>query len=171
MKVRLLLSALRWGRRSRCRFSIPLSPSFPVPLSISNSPARSDPLLKPPELQALVENFCLGTRRLHLYGSPHSLRRGWLTVGADFDAEKELVVKPVAGEEDNSDWKPRLYEREAFERVWSGSGKRATVGEREGEALREGDEHEQVASLLPFVQGAPSILLLRCFDAAPLAAR
>ncbi|KWU41253.1 MT-A70-domain-containing protein, partial [Rhodotorula sp. JG-1b] len=41
---------------------------------------EQDPDLKPPELQSLIENFCLGTRRLHLYGSPHSLRRGWLTL-------------------------------------------------------------------------------------------
>ncbi|GAA5895443.1 hypothetical protein JCM6882_006253 [Rhodosporidiobolus microsporus] len=43
---------------------------------------EEDPDLKPPELQSLIENFCLGTRRLHLYGSPHALRRGWLTVSA-----------------------------------------------------------------------------------------
>jgi len=42
-----------------------------------------DPHAKPVELQVLCENFCLGTRRLHLWGSTRDLRPGWLTVGPD----------------------------------------------------------------------------------------
>jgi N6-adenosine-specific RNA methylase IME4 len=38
---------------------------------------------KPPEMMDLVENFCLGTRRLELFGRNRNLRRGWLTVGMD----------------------------------------------------------------------------------------
>ncbi|KAG0148997.1 hypothetical protein CROQUDRAFT_360161 [Cronartium quercuum f. sp. fusiforme G11] len=40
-----------------------------------------DPLHKPVELYHLIENFCLGHRRLELFGSKRSLRRGWLTIG------------------------------------------------------------------------------------------
>lgn len=40
-----------------------------------------DPLHKPVELYNVIENFCLGHRRLELFGSKHSLRRGWLTIG------------------------------------------------------------------------------------------
>lgn len=36
---------------------------------------------KPNELFNIIENFCLGRRRLHLYGRNHSVRPGWLTVG------------------------------------------------------------------------------------------
>jgi len=43
-----------------------------------------DPARKPPEMYTLIENFCLGTRRLELFGHLHSLRPGWVTLG-DFD--------------------------------------------------------------------------------------
>ncbi|KAF7307680.1 hypothetical protein MKEN_01128000 [Mycena kentingensis (nom. inval.)] len=40
----------------------------------------TDPTRKPPEMYTLIENFCLGTRRLELFGRmPSSLRRGWVT--------------------------------------------------------------------------------------------
>ncbi|WWD17063.1 hypothetical protein CI109_101500 [Kwoniella shandongensis] len=38
----------------------------------------------PPYLYTLIENFCLGTRRLELFGStPRHARRGWVTAGLD----------------------------------------------------------------------------------------
>ncbi|KAJ7619531.1 MT-A70-domain-containing protein [Roridomyces roridus] len=40
----------------------------------------TDPTRKPPEMYTLIENFCLGTRRLELFGrATSSLRRGWVT--------------------------------------------------------------------------------------------
>ncbi|KAF8890670.1 MT-A70-domain-containing protein, partial [Infundibulicybe gibba] len=39
-----------------------------------------DPTRKPPEMYTLIENFCLGVRRLEIFGRPSSLRRGWVTV-------------------------------------------------------------------------------------------
>jgi len=36
---------------------------------------------KPQELFEIVERFCLGKRRLHLFGRDSSIRPGWLTVG------------------------------------------------------------------------------------------
>ena len=41
------------------------------------------PLKKPHELYTIAENFCLGTRRLELFGTNRNLRRGWLTVGTE----------------------------------------------------------------------------------------
>jgi len=38
---------------------------------------------KPPHLYEIVEHFCLGTRRLELFGTNRNLRDGWLTVGWD----------------------------------------------------------------------------------------
>lgn len=46
-------------------------------------PSDEDPLAKPEEIYNLIENFCLGARRLELFGSSRSLRRGWLTVGPE----------------------------------------------------------------------------------------
>ncbi|CAK8687823.1 unnamed protein product [Clavelina lepadiformis] len=47
---------------------------------------------KPEEIFHLIEHFCLGRRRLHLYGRDTSIRPGWLTVGpqltnSNFDRE------------------------------------------------------------------------------------
>lgn len=36
---------------------------------------------KPPELYSIIENFCLGTRRVELFGNNRNIRRGWLTIG------------------------------------------------------------------------------------------
>lgn len=40
----------------------------------------TDPTRKPPEMYTLIENFCLGLRRLEVFGKRSSLRRGWVTV-------------------------------------------------------------------------------------------
>ncbi|WFD21652.1 mRNA (2'-O-methyladenosine-N(6)-)-methyltransferase [Malassezia equina] len=41
------------------------------------------PVPKPPELYEVIERFCLGTRRLELFGTNRNIRRGWLTIGAE----------------------------------------------------------------------------------------
>ncbi len=46
-------------------------------------PSERDMQCKPEELYQLIENFCLGTRRLELFGRNRNLRRGWLTVGLE----------------------------------------------------------------------------------------
>ncbi|KAG6856848.1 hypothetical protein H0H87_012906 [Tephrocybe sp. NHM501043] len=48
----------------------------------------TDPTRKPPEMYTLVENFCLGMRRLEVFGRPSSLRRGWITVMAEGQYER-----------------------------------------------------------------------------------
>jgi mRNA (2'-O-methyladenosine-N6-)-methyltransferase len=40
----------------------------------------TDPTRKPPEMYTLIENFCLGLRRLELFARARSLRRGWVSV-------------------------------------------------------------------------------------------
>ena len=66
-----------------------------------------DPTRKPPEMYQLIENFCLGTRRLELFGRAHSLRRGWVTVTAD-----ELSLShSEAREHDNA----RPFDREEWQ--------------------------------------------------------
>ena len=72
----------------------------------------SDPTRKPPEMYQLIENFCLGTRRLELFGRYHSLRRGWVTVTAD-----ELELSPEEAREkddavpfDRENWENKIRE-------------------------------------------------------------
>jgi len=36
---------------------------------------------KPEELFSIIENFCMGRRRLEIFGTDNSMRPGWLTVG------------------------------------------------------------------------------------------
>ncbi|KAA1466847.1 MT-A70-domain-containing protein [Dentipellis sp. KUC8613] len=56
----------------------------------------SDPTMKPPEMYTLIENFCLGTRRLELFGRARSVRRGWVTVLADGEERRIEQVKELA---------------------------------------------------------------------------
>lgn len=55
----------------------------------SSTNHRIDARSKPPELYNIAENFCLGTRRLELFGRNRNLRRGWLTVGLEVGSEAE----------------------------------------------------------------------------------
>jgi len=56
-----------------------------------NSLTPPDPLRKPPEMHSLIENFCLGSRRLEIFGRASSLRRGWVTLGAIDNPQMELA--------------------------------------------------------------------------------
>lgn len=38
---------------------------------------------KPEELYHVIEHFCLGRRRIELFGTDNNLRAGWVTLGAD----------------------------------------------------------------------------------------
>ncbi|XP_065663867.1 N6-adenosine-methyltransferase non-catalytic subunit-like [Hydra vulgaris] len=38
---------------------------------------------KPEEIFKIIEHFCLGRRRLHVFGNDHTVRPGWVTVGPD----------------------------------------------------------------------------------------
>lgn len=53
-----------------------------------------DPTRKPPEMYSLIESFCLGARRLEVFGRRrpgHQLRRGWVTVLLDDDGDMTAV--------------------------------------------------------------------------------
>lgn len=48
---------------------------------------------KPQELYRIIERFCLGRKRLELFGEDHNIRNGWLTIGgsltsSNYDSEK-----------------------------------------------------------------------------------
>lgn len=65
-----------------------------------------DPTRKPPEMYALIESFCLGARRLEIFGRrrpAHPLRHGWVTVLLDDDGDMGAIdrVKPEEKEVDS----------------------------------------------------------------------
>lgn len=47
----------------------------------------------PPQLYSVIENFCLGARRLDLFAPAHQARRGWVTVGPDEVTEGDDSVQ------------------------------------------------------------------------------
>eukprot|EP01126_Amoeba_proteus_P034198 TRINITY_DN3394_c0_g1_i3.p1 TRINITY_DN3394_c0_g1~~TRINITY_DN3394_c0_g1_i3.p1 ORF type:complete len:303 (-),score=60.18 TRINITY_DN3394_c0_g1_i3:79-987(-) len=49
---------------------------------------------KPEELYCIIEHFCLGRRRLELFGEDHNIRPGWVTLGNKIS---------------RSNWDPMLY--------------------------------------------------------------
>ncbi|UZJ52324.1 hypothetical protein CBS101457_001644 [Exobasidium rhododendri] len=53
---------------------------------------------KPPEMMDLIENFCLGTRRLELFGTNRNLRRGWLTIGSEVGPQAKGWPEAEKGE-------------------------------------------------------------------------
>lgn len=54
-----------------------------IDLIISEEPERGSPD-KPDEIFNIIEHFCLGKRRMHLFGGRHDqVRAGWLTIGPD----------------------------------------------------------------------------------------
>ncbi|GAO47138.1 MT-A70-domain-containing protein [Saitoella complicata NRRL Y-17804] len=50
---------------------------------LAPSPPPSTPHAKPTELYHIIENFCLGRRRLEIFATDASLRRGWVSVGRE----------------------------------------------------------------------------------------
>jgi hypothetical protein len=53
-----------------------------IDLIITEEPEWGDPN-KPIELYHIIEHFCLGRRRLHVFARESTIRRGWLSVGSD----------------------------------------------------------------------------------------
>jgi N6-adenosine-specific RNA methylase IME4 len=56
----------------------------------------TDPTRKPPEMYTLIENFCLGLRRLELFARARSLRRGWVSVLEDGEEANVPTVQAQA---------------------------------------------------------------------------
>ncbi|KAJ3124056.1 N6-adenosine-methyltransferase subunit mettl14, partial [Nowakowskiella sp. JEL0407] len=50
-------------------------------------------LQKPEELYYIIERFCLGRRRLELFGEDHNVRPGWVTIGQSITSSNFNVEK------------------------------------------------------------------------------
>ena len=62
-----------------------------IDLIISEEPEYGS-IAKPDEIFHIIEHFCLGRRRLHIFGRDVTVRPGWLTIGpgltnSNFNAE------------------------------------------------------------------------------------
>ena len=64
---------------------------------------------KPIELYQIIERFCLGRKRIELFGMDHNIRKGWLTLGkaitsSNFDKEEyEKMFRDVGPLTSNAD--------------------------------------------------------------------
>ncbi|PCH43013.1 MT-A70-domain-containing protein [Wolfiporia cocos MD-104 SS10] len=99
----------------------------------------SDPTLKPPEMYTLIENFCLGLRRLEIFGRARTLRRGWVTALAE--GEEERIEEGMAvdadgptAQESATVWNRELWESRIKE--LSNGGKAVVPMTPEIDALR-----------------------------------
>ena len=75
----------------------------------------TDPTLKPPEMYTLIENFCLGLRRLEIFGRARTLRKGWVSALAEGE---ETIAQAQAGDDvpmAGDDETPVRWDREAWE--------------------------------------------------------
>ena len=72
-----------------------------------------DPTLNPPEMYTLVENFCLGLRRLELFARGKTLRRGWVSVLAEGEEER---VQDIVEDDDEGMAQARLWDKDVWER-------------------------------------------------------
>ena len=76
----------------------------------------SDPTLKPPEMYTLIENFCLGLRRLEIFGRARTLRRGWVTALAEGEEERIEDGMCIDADENNEgEDNAAPWDREAWE--------------------------------------------------------
>jgi mRNA (2'-O-methyladenosine-N6-)-methyltransferase len=48
-------------------------------------------LAKPSEVYDIIERFCLGRKRIELFGTNNNIRNGWLTIGAQLTETKFML--------------------------------------------------------------------------------
>lgn len=98
----------------------------------------TDPTRKPPETYSLVENFCLGTRRLEIFGKLSSLRRGWVTVLAANAGTPSNTKEPDSvSNETDADMAPIQWDKATWEAsVHRENGKYVVPSSQEIEILR-----------------------------------
>lgn len=88
----------------------------------------SDPTLKPPEMYTLIENFCLGLRRLEVFGRARTVRRGWVTALAEGEEERIEEGMTLGGDDGSGEDLQEGTVRFSRER-WEAQVKELTEGQ------------------------------------------
>ncbi|OJA20943.1 hypothetical protein AZE42_03495 [Rhizopogon vesiculosus] len=97
----------------------------------------ADPTRKPPEMYTLIENFCLGTRRLELFGRVcSSLRRGWVTVLTEGDGITAGEQARTPEGDVAQQWDKDTWEEATRQLASLAGGKSVVPNSQEIEALR-----------------------------------
>ncbi len=77
-----------------------IHPNIDTDVILSEQPDWSN-FDKPNEIYEIIERFCLGRKRLHLFGNTRSIREGWMVIGKDLNHnnfDKEEYEKYFKGE-------------------------------------------------------------------------
>lgn len=88
-----------------------IHPNIDTDVILSEQPDWSK-LDKPNELYEIIERFCLGRRKLNLFGNTRCVRKGWLVVGKDLNHNnysKEVYDGFFEGEVSNTGYKGGKY--------------------------------------------------------------
>ncbi|THH28186.1 hypothetical protein EUX98_g6011 [Antrodiella citrinella] len=80
-----------------------------------SAPSDADPTLKPEETYTLIENFCLGLRRLELFGRARTLRRGWVSVLAEGEEARIGESTNFKADGDGDQTMPMKWDRDSWE--------------------------------------------------------
>jgi hypothetical protein len=85
-------------------------------------------------MYTLVENFCLGLRRLELFARGKTLRRGWVSVLAEGEEER---VEDAVEDDGECTVQARVWDKDVWERelkdLAKGSGGKVVVPMTPGE--------------------------------------
>ncbi len=86
-----------------------------IDLILTEELANGD-MNKPEEIFHIIEHFCLGNKRLYLFGRDDSVRNGWLTVGpaltrSNFDKNIYKLILSNANDHHSFDFESRYNER------------------------------------------------------------
>ncbi|KAF0990788.1 hypothetical protein HZS_7775 [Henneguya salminicola] len=74
-----LLMGIRGTIRRSCDYEF-IHANVDLDVMVTEEPLPGD-LSKPEEIFYIIEHFCMGRRRLHLFGNENTIRPGWVTVG------------------------------------------------------------------------------------------
>jgi len=64
-------------------------PGSEVDAFVAEIPEDEGSTAKPPDLYRLIEHYCMGRRRLELFGTDNNIRDGWVTIGLDISEQME----------------------------------------------------------------------------------
>lgn len=64
-----------------------IHPNIDIDVVVTEEPDVGS-LEKPTEIYEIIERFCLGRKKIELFGNDYNIRNGWLTVGNELSETK-----------------------------------------------------------------------------------
>jgi mRNA m6A methyltransferase non-catalytic subunit len=67
-----------------------IHPNIDIDVVITEEPEVGS-LSKPSEVYDIIERFCLGRKRIEIFGTKDNIRNGWLTIGNQIPETKFIL--------------------------------------------------------------------------------